>query len=261
MPSDARRRGLARLLLAVAAVVAGILVGAAVYVGADLVREQAETTRTTERFDPPVLAGQLVPGPCANGGFYARDQDTIVLTMAAHCGISKPGMPLRGPDGRLVGIYGELAELAECPAGRFCAPSDIISLVLSPDRIPWGHLNMVDMGAGGYRTITEGTRPLTCADVHEGDPVEVNAREHYRTGKVIAIGPYEHATDTIFPCMLITDIKGYFGDSGAAVMVNGLPAGSTAREISGYLAFTPLAEGLANLGLELCTSPDCGLTP
>ena len=51
------------------------------------------------------------------------------------------------------------------------------------------------------------------------------------------------------------------GDSGAPVLINGLPAGVTARVISGYLAFTPLAEGLANLGLVLCTTPDCDLSP
>ena len=61
--------------------------------------------------------------------------------------------------------------------------------------------------------------------------------------------------------MIITDIAGFHGDSGAAVMINGLPAGSTARVISEYLAFTPLAEGLANLGLVLCTTPDCDLSP
>jgi hypothetical protein len=61
--------------------------------------------------------------------------------------------------------------------------------------------------------------------------------------------------------MLVADIKASFGDSGSAVLVNGLPAGTTAREISGYLAFTPLAEGLENLGLVLCTTPDCDLSP
>ena len=29
----------------------------------------------------------------------------------------------------------------------------------------------------------------------------------------------------------------------------------------GSLGFTPLAEGLAQLGLKLCTEPDCGLVP
>ena len=176
-------------------------------------------------------------------------------------GSQYPGAPLQGSDGRLVGIFGPGAKLPDCPARRFCAPSDILWLALAPDRIPWGHLNLVDMGAGGYRTIAQGARPLTCFDVHMGDPVEVNGREHYRSGTVIAIGPYEHTTDTIFPCMIITDIAGFHGDSGAPVMINGLPAGSTARVISEYLAFTPLAEGLANLGLVLCTTPDCDLSP
>lgn len=261
MSSDTGRGRTVRLLRAFTVVASGILIVTAAYLAIGVLRERAETLRTTERFDPPVLAGQLVPGPCSNGGFYARDRQTIVLTMAAHCALSIPGTPLRDSDGRLVGIFGELAELPHCPAGRFCSPSDIISLLLPADRIPWGHLNLVDLGAGGYRTIAQGTRPLRCADIHVGDPVEVNGREHYRSGKVIAIGPYEHTTDTMFPCMIITDVAGFHGDSGAPVMIHGLPAGSTSREIGGYLSFTPLAEGLANLGLVLCTTPDCDLAP
>ena len=30
---------------------------------------------------------------------------------------------------------------------------------------------------------------------------------------------------------------------------------------SGWLGFTPLAEGLDQLWLDLCTTPDCGLVP
>ena len=51
------------------------------------------------------------------------------------------------------------------------------------------------------------------------------------------------------------------GDSGGAVLVRGIPAGVTSRSFGGWLGFTPLAEGLAQLGLELCTTPDCGLVP
>jgi hypothetical protein len=241
-------------------VVTGLAIGAGVYVASGLLRELAETTRSTARFDPPVWAGQLVPVPCATGGFYARHQQAIVLTISAHCAVAKPGATLLDADGRPAGIFGPAAELADCPPGRFCAPSDFVTLALAPDRIPWGHLNLVDMGAGGYRTIAPGTRPLACADVHVGDRVEVDGVEHYRTGTVIASGRYEYATDTIFPCMLITDIAAHLGDSGGAVLANGLPAGTTAREIAGDLAFTPLAEGLANLGLVLCTSPDCDVS-
>jgi len=35
----------------------------------------------------------------------------------------------------------------------------------------------------------------------------------------------------------------------------------TSRSYGGYLGFTPLAEGLDELGLTLCTEPDCGLVP
>ena len=61
--------------------------------------------------------------------------------------------------------------------------------------------------------------------------------------------------------MVVTDIEGDRGDSGAAVLVNGQPAGTVSRVIGQYVAFTPLAEGLANLGLVLCTTPDCDVSP
>ena len=51
------------------------------------------------------------------------------------------------------------------------------------------------------------------------------------------------------------------GDSGGVVLVRGIPAGVTSRNFGGWLGFTPLAEGLADLGLDLCTTPDCGLVP
>ncbi|HEX5241134.1 MAG TPA: hypothetical protein VFW20_09055, partial [Candidatus Limnocylindrales bacterium] len=58
-----------------------------------------------------------------------------------------------------------------------------------------------------------------------------------------------------------TDIAAVTFDSGAAVLDDGRPAGIVSRSIEGYLSFTPLAEGLENLGLVLCTTPDCDLTP
>jgi hypothetical protein len=250
-----------RLIRAFTVVASVLLVAAALYLAVPLLREYTETARTTARFDPPVWAGQLVPVPCANGGFYARDDETIVLTIAAHCYIAKPGTVWRDADGRLIGTWGRLAELTDCPEGRFCAPADIVSLALAPDRIPWGHLNLVDMGAGGYRTIAERTPALACADIHVGDRAEVNGREHFRSGTVLEVGPYEHEVDTMFPCMVVTDIAVVSGDSGSSVLVNGLPAGTTSRNVGGHLAFTPLAEGLDNLGLILCTTPDCDLSP
>ena len=250
-----------RLLRAFTVVAAVILVAIAATLAAGALRDRAQTTRTTARFEPAVWAGQNVPGPCASGGFYVRDERAIFLTIAAHCPVAVPGATMLDQDGRFVGTYGPLAELSDCPPGRFCAPADILPLVLAADRIPWGHLNLVDMGAGGYRTLADGTRRLACADIRKGDRVELDGREHYRTGTVIEIGRYEHTTDTIFPCMVVTDIDGANGDSGAAVLINGEPAGTVSRLIDRYLAFTPLAEGLANLGLVLCTSPDCDLSP
>jgi hypothetical protein len=182
-----------------------------------------------------------------------------VLTIVGHC--AKPGATLRDAGGGVIGIFGPLAQLAECPVNRFCSPSDFLTLALASDHIPWGHLNIVDMGAGGYRAIEAGARALACADIEVGDRVEINGRDHYREGKVLASGPYEYATDTIFPCMIVADISVVVGDSGGAVLVNGAPAGITSRDIAGHLGFTPLAEGLENLGLTLCTTPDCELSP
>jgi hypothetical protein len=59
--------------------------------------------------------------------------------------------------------------------------------------------------------------------------------------------------------MIISDVQVDAGDSGGVVLVNGIPAGVTSRSFGGNLGFTPLAEGLEQLGLELCTVPDCGL--
>ena len=205
-----------------------------------------------------MLAGQLLPANCT-GGFYASDGEHIVLTMSAHCGV--PGAAVNYADGVVIGVAGPRAQLADCPAGRFCSPSDLMPIVVEPSQIPWGHLNLVDFTGGGYRTIAPGTRPLACGDMHPGDSVEVDGRNWHRTGTIIVSEPYDFPTDTIFPCMLISDIAAGVGDSGGAVLVNGQPGGITAREIDGYLGFTPLAEGLDNLGLTLCTDPDCGLTP
>jgi hypothetical protein len=245
-------RATIRMLIVLLTLAIVIAVGWPAYLS---VRDRAHTERTTARFDPPVWAGQNVPGACS-GGFYARSASGIVITIVGHCAI--PGSTLRDAAGRVIGTYGELATLTDCPAGRFCAPSDILALQLADDRIPWGHLNMVDLGAGGYRTLAPGTRPLACEDIHVGDRVELNGREHYRAGTVTSIAPYAFETDTIFPCMVVVDgIEAVVGDSGGAVLVNGQPAGVISRSIGGRLGFTPLAEGLDNLGLTLCTTPDC----
>ena len=236
----------------------GIILASGAYWAVGTYVERDQTTRTTARFDPPVWAGQNVPGACS-GGFYARHGNTIVLTIVGHCAV--PGTSLRDPRGRLVGTFGPLAELEDCPVGRFCSPSDILALALAPDWIPWGHLNLVDMGAGGYRTMEPGTQALACDDIRIGQRVEVDGREHYRAGTVIASSPYQFETDTMFPCMVVADIRAVIGDSGGAVLVDGLPAGVTSRNIGGQMGFTPLAEGLDNLGLTLCTTPDCDLSP
>jgi hypothetical protein len=239
---------------------AGVLLGV---VSFQLVRAVTTPHRTTPVYEPPVLAGQQLWGACA-GGVYARRGATIVLTSTGHC--ASPGTVAHDPDGVSVrGTFGEPARDATCPyPGHTCASSDINYLVVASDRIPWGHLNVVDLGTAGYRVIAEGTRPLGCADVAIGDQVEIDGRDTYRQGKVIEKG--DNLKDpkfdgAYFPCMIVADISVASGDSGGVVLVRGIPAGVTSRSFGGYLGFTPLAEGLAQLGLELCTTPDCGLEP
>ena len=61
--------------------------------------------------------------------------------------------------------------------------------------------------------------------------------------------------------MIAARIRVETGDSGGAVLVRGIPAGVASRSFDGLLRFTPLAEGLAQLGLDLCTTPDCDIAP
>jgi hypothetical protein len=214
--------------------------------------------------DPPVLAGRQLWGSCA-AGFYARRGDAIVLTSSAHC--ASEGMTATDPDGRGVrGVFGPGAILEPCAyAGYTCRPSDMNYLVVAPDRIPWGRLNVVDLGEGGERVIASGTTPRSCQDIGIGDAIEINGRDIFRAGTVAETGEYRHdpALDgDYFPCIVAAgDIQVGVGDSGGAVLVDGVPGGVTSRSFGGLLGFTPLAEGLAALGLELCTTPDCGLTP
>ena len=222
-----------------------------------------EPRRTTPVYDPPVLAGQQLWGACA-GGFYARHGDTIVLTSTGHC--TTEGTVAYDADGTTVrGVFGPAAQDATCPyPGHTCAASDLNYLVVAPERIPWGHLNVVDLGTAGYRVIAPGTKPLGCADIAVGDVVEIDGRNAYRSGPVVEKGDNLKAADqdeAYFPCMIAAQIHVDTGDSGGAVLVRGIPAGVTSRSFSGWLGFTPLAEGLAELDLDLCTTPDCGLQP
>lgn len=245
--------GARRLAIAILAGVLVLILASAVW------REGTSPRRSTAPYDPPVLAGQQLWGFCA-GGFYARRGDTIVLTSSGHC--TTEGTVAYDPDGTTVrGVFGPAARDATCPyAGHRCAASDINYLVVAPDRIPWGHLNVIDLGAAGYRVIAPGTKPLGCDDVAIGDLAEVNGRDLYRQGAVLEKGEYLHDGDgDYFPCMIAADIEAAPGDSGGAVLVRGIPAGVTSRAFGPYLGFTPLAEGLAQLGLELCTTPDCDL--
>ena len=244
-----------RLLIVV---LAGVLVGIGGY---SIVKAITTPHRTTPVYDPPVLAGQHLWGYCS-GGFYARLGDTIVLTSTGHC--TTEGTVAYEADGTTVrGVFGPAALDPTCPyPGHVCAASDLNYLFVAPDRIPWGHLNVVDLGTAGYRVIPAGTKPLACGDIAIGDEVEIDGRNIYRSGPVAEKGQNLNSGDGIyFPCMIAARIHAAVGDSGGAVLVRGIPAGVTSRSFGGWLGFTPLAEGLAELGLDLCTTPDCGLVP
>ena len=254
-PRRARLSGRALLLAGVAAafIVVGVILAGNVF-----------SKLTMPGGGPLVLAGRQLWGSCA-AGFYARLKSSIVLTSSAHC--AAEGMTALDPVGRTVrGVFGPAAVLESCPhEGHTCRPSDMNYLVVARDQIPWGHLNVVDMGEGGKRVIESDTAPLSCPDIEIGDDVEINGRDIHRVGTVAEIGEYLHdpaADGDYFPCIVAAaDIQVGVGDSGGAVLVRGLPAGATSRSFGGMLGFTPLAEGLDALGLELCTTPDCGLTP
>jgi hypothetical protein len=239
-----------------------VLASVLVVIGAiSILSAVTQPRRTTAVYDPPVLAGQQLWGACS-GGFYARLGDAIVLTSTGHC--TSEGTVAYDPDGITVrGVFGPAARDASCPyPGHTCASSDINYLVVATDRIPWGHLNVVDLGTAGYRVIPPGTRPLACGGIAIGDLVEIDGRNTYRSGVVAEKGDNLRPEDgAYFPCMIAARISAGVGDSGGAVLVRGIPAGVTSRSFAGSLGFTPLAEGLAQLGLELCTEPNCGLVP
>lgn len=242
-------------------VLVAVLVGLILVIGVLAVTRAMKPQRTTQVYDPPVLAGQQLWGYCA-GGFYARRGDTIVLTSTGHC--TSEGSIAYDPDGTSVrGVFGPAARDASCPYPRHnCAASDMNYLVVAKDRIPWGHLNVVDLGSAGYRIIPRDTRPLACGDIAIGDLVEINGRDVYRNGTVAEKAAYLHPENEdgdYFPCMIAAHIPVSVGDSGGAVLVRGIPAGVTSRSFDGSLGFTPLAEGLGQLGLELCTTPNCDL--
>ena len=258
-PPTTRAASVGRRRLGVVIVIGlGLLFGISAF---SLVQAVTTRHRTTPIYVPPVVAGQVLWGYCS-GGFYARLGEAVVLTSTGHC--TSEGTVAYAPDGITIrGIFGRAARDATCPyPGHWCASSDLNYLVVAADQVPWGHLNEVDLGTAGYRVIPPGTRPLACPDIAIGDEVEINGRDIYRRGTVSEKGENLKPADedgAFFPCMVAASVEVGGGDSGGAVLVRGIPAGVSSRSFGGSLGFTPLAEGLKQLGLELCTAPDCGL--
>jgi len=223
----------------------------------------ATTIRTTPVYDPPVLAGQMAVPIWCSAGVYARHGDQIVVTSSGHC--FSEGMEVRDENGLLIGVLGPVGREPTCPyPDHACAAADMDYMFVAADRIPWGHLNQIDLGAGGYRAITPDTHPLDCAGIKVNDIVEINGRLIYRTGHVVEKGEnLSPANEDVLymPCMVAANISVATGDSGGIVFVNGIPSGVVARRFDGWLGFTPISGGLAELGLTVCDTPNCGLTP
>jgi hypothetical protein len=240
-----------------------ILVGVLVAIGRAWQIAQS-TSRSTPVYAPPVLAGQGLGYGCS-GGVYAKTAGgAIVLTTTGHC--LTEGMTALRADGTPIGTASAWSNWATCakPGKNRCTASDMAYVTLLPEVIAWGHLDQIDMGAGGYVTVAPSTRALACPDIREGDEVRFNGRSIYRTGKVVSQEAYNFDGDgTFFPCIVISDVQAGGGDSGGVVLVRGLPAGVGARVFGQdqWMGFTPLGPGLEELGLTLCDSPNCGLTP
>lgn len=237
----------------------GLALGAGAALAIPVVREITTPHRTTVLYNPPVLAGRHIWGGCS-GAFYARAGETVVLMSAGHCA-SAGSVATDGAT--VLGVFGSPARAAICSYGGLpCSSPDVNYMLVAKDQIPWGHLNVVDMGVGGDRAIPAGTRPLACADIAIGDSVEIDGRNIYRTGKVEEKAANQSTGDpSFYPCMIAAYIPVDVGDSGGAVLVRGIPAGVTLRSYAGDLGFTPLAERMTELGLTLCTTPDCDLIP
>jgi len=255
-----RPRAVVRRLVFITLV--GILVAITVFCGRIGLIWFTELRRTTPVYDPPVLAGQYLSNGCSAGVYAKRADGLIVLTTTGHCLVE--GQSVYAMDGRLAGIASAPTNWASCDKAGMnrCTGSDMAYVAVTPSMIPWGRLDQVDMGAGGYRTVAQGTRALTCADVMDGDAIEFDGRSLFRTGRTFAREAYDFLPDrTYFPCIVLTDVSADGGDSGGLVLVKGLPAGVASRVFGPdqLMGFTPLADGLDELGLTMCDTPDCGL--
>ena len=107
-------------------------------------------------------------------------------------------------------------------------------------------------------------RRSACDDIAIDDPIELNGRNVYRTGR----SPRRASTSTPSSRTARTSraCSRHGSRSGRATPAAwcssaGFPRASRRAASAGTSASRPLAEGLAELGLDLCTTPDCGLTP
>ena len=127
----------------------GIILAAAGAFAFVEIRDRNETARTTARFDPPVWAGQNVPGACS-GGFYARREDLITIA------------PVRYPgEAGVAGVIG-VFRVGQAPG---------IARAVTLGAVKSGGMKG-DMGAGGSlpRPLLNTARPAATATAGASGP-------------------------------------------------------------------------------------------
>ena len=251
------RSRLRRLLIVI---LAGLLLGIGIFW---IVGTITQPRRTTEVYDQPVLAGQqLLEAPARRLLRAARGHDRAHLHRPLH----EQGREITyDPDGTTVRGVFEPAAQTSCPyPGHQCASSPTSTTWWShPDRIPWGHLNVVDLGTAGYRIIPPGTRPLACADIAIGDLVEIDGRNTYRSGTVAEKGQNLFPEDgDYFPCMIAAGMSRRGSQNwGVRSWCEGSRPASRVAATAAHSDSRPWPRDWTSWAWSCVTTPDCGLTP
>ena len=110
--------------------------------------------------------------------------------------------------------------------------SDMNYLIVAPDRIPWGHLNEIDMGAGGYRVVSPDLKSLECDEIGVNDDVEFDGRGIYRKGRVLGQREYLPPVTKIPSTSRASSSPTYrpqLATPVASSLVRGIPSGIASR--------------------------------